>query len=101
MDWPLRCGVFMAPFHPNGQNPTLALERDLQLVEHLDRVGLKINSVAMRFRADFVGGEFTNADPAIRAQAIELTKQGIDAAAALGSDLVTVWLGFDGYDYTF
>ena len=39
MDWPLRCGVFMAPFHPNGQNPTLALERDLQLVEHLDRVG--------------------------------------------------------------
>ena len=39
MDWPLRCGVFMAPFHPNGQNPTLALERDLQLVEHLDRLG--------------------------------------------------------------
>lgn len=67
----------------------------------LDRVGLKINSVAMRFRADFVGGEYTNADPAIRAQAIELTKQGIDAAAALGSDLVTIWLGFDGYDYTF
>jgi limonene 1,2-monooxygenase len=39
MDWPLRCGIFMAPFHPAGQNPTLALERDLQLVEHLDRLG--------------------------------------------------------------
>jgi limonene 1,2-monooxygenase len=39
MDWPLRCGIFMAPFHPNGQNPTLALERDLELVEHLDRIG--------------------------------------------------------------
>lgn len=39
MDWPLRCGVFMAPFHPNGQNPTLALERDLELIEHLDRIG--------------------------------------------------------------
>ncbi|MBS1838848.1 MAG: LLM class flavin-dependent oxidoreductase, partial [Actinobacteria bacterium] len=39
MDWPLRCGVFMAPFHPNGQNPTLALQRDLELVEHLDRIG--------------------------------------------------------------
>jgi limonene 1,2-monooxygenase len=39
MDWPLRCGIFMAPFHPAGQNPTLALERDLQLVEHLDRIG--------------------------------------------------------------
>jgi len=39
MDWPLRCGIFMAPFHPNGQNPTLALERDLELIEHLDRIG--------------------------------------------------------------
>ncbi|MCP4436306.1 MAG: LLM class flavin-dependent oxidoreductase [Actinomycetia bacterium] len=39
MDWPLRCGVFMAPFHPVKQNPTLALERDLELVQHLDRLG--------------------------------------------------------------
>src|SRR5688572_4366080 len=29
----------MAPFHKPGQNPTLALERDLQLVEHLDALG--------------------------------------------------------------
>jgi limonene 1,2-monooxygenase len=29
----------MAPFHPTGQNPTLALERDLQLLEHLDALG--------------------------------------------------------------
>ncbi|MGI9578600.1 MAG: LLM class flavin-dependent oxidoreductase [Microthrixaceae bacterium] len=39
MDWPLRCGVFMAPFHPTGQNPTLALERDLELIAHLDSLG--------------------------------------------------------------
>ncbi len=39
MDWPLRCGIFLAPFHPTGQNPTLALERDLELIEHLDRLG--------------------------------------------------------------
>src|SRR5437773_4773109 len=37
--WPLRFGIFLAPFHPVGQNPTLALERDLELVEHLDRLG--------------------------------------------------------------
>src|SRR5918912_1230637 len=35
----LRFGIFLAPFHPAGENPTLALERDLQLVEHLDRLG--------------------------------------------------------------
>ncbi len=39
MEWPLRCGIFLAPFHPTGQNPTLALHRDLELIEHLDRLG--------------------------------------------------------------
>ena len=32
-------GIFLAPFHPVGQNPTLALERDLQLIEYLDQLG--------------------------------------------------------------
>src|ERR1700722_6390260 len=35
----LRFGIFMAPFHPAGENPTLALERDLELIGHLDRLG--------------------------------------------------------------
>ena len=34
----LRFGIFLAPFHPAGENPTLALQRDLELVEHLDRL---------------------------------------------------------------
>jgi limonene 1,2-monooxygenase len=39
MSVPTRFGVFMAPFHPVGQSPTLALERDLELLEHMDRLG--------------------------------------------------------------
>lgn len=35
----LRFGIFLAPFHPIGENPTLALERDLDLVELLDKLG--------------------------------------------------------------
>jgi limonene 1,2-monooxygenase len=35
----MRFGVFLAPFHAVGQSPTLALERDLELVQHLDRLG--------------------------------------------------------------
>ncbi len=36
----LRFGYFMAPFHAPGRNPpTAALERDLDLVEHLDHLG--------------------------------------------------------------
>ena len=39
MDWPLRFGIFLAPFHPAGQNPTLALERDMELIVRLDQLG--------------------------------------------------------------
>ncbi|WP_305093008.1 LLM class flavin-dependent oxidoreductase [Prescottella sp. R16] len=34
----LRFGAFVAPHHAAGQNPTVALQRDLELVEHLDRL---------------------------------------------------------------
>jgi limonene 1,2-monooxygenase len=39
MNWPLRFGMFLAPFHPVGQNPTLALQRDLELIARLDELG--------------------------------------------------------------
>lgn len=36
----LRFGVFHAPYHlPMGQNPNLALHRDLKFVQHLDELG--------------------------------------------------------------
>ena len=35
----LKFGIFMAPFHRLGDNPTLAIHRDLELIEHLDRLG--------------------------------------------------------------
>jgi limonene 1,2-monooxygenase len=36
---PLRFGIFMPPMHKTGVNPTLALHRNLQLIEHLDQLG--------------------------------------------------------------
>jgi limonene 1,2-monooxygenase len=36
---PLRFGIFLPPMHPVGQNPTLTLQRDLELIEHLDALG--------------------------------------------------------------
>ncbi|MAG36456.1 MAG: LLM class flavin-dependent oxidoreductase [Dehalococcoidia bacterium] len=35
----LKFGVFLAPFHRLGENPTLGLERDLELVQWLDYLG--------------------------------------------------------------
>lgn len=35
----MKFGIFLAPFHRVGENPTLALERDLELVQWLDHLG--------------------------------------------------------------
>ncbi len=35
----LRTGIFLAPFHALDENPTLAIDRDMALIEHLDRLG--------------------------------------------------------------
>src|SRR5579875_839410 len=35
----LRFGAFIAPFHPLAENPTLAIERDLELVVLMERLG--------------------------------------------------------------
>lgn len=38
-DPPLRFGIFLPPFHRPSQNPTLALRRDVELIERLDDLG--------------------------------------------------------------
>src|SRR5215212_3337775 len=37
----LRHGIFLPPFHPNEENPTQCLERDLALIVHLDKLGFQ------------------------------------------------------------
>ena len=35
----MQFGIFLAPFHRLGDNPTLAIRRDIEMIEHLDRLG--------------------------------------------------------------
>jgi limonene 1,2-monooxygenase len=35
----MKFGIFLAPFHRVGENPTLAMKRDMGLIEHLDYLG--------------------------------------------------------------
>lgn len=35
----MKFGIFLGPFHRLGENPTLALERDMELIEWLDKLG--------------------------------------------------------------
>src|SRR5947207_8530289 len=37
----LRHGIFLPPFHPNEENPTQCLERDLDLIVRLDKLGFQ------------------------------------------------------------
>jgi xylose isomerase len=74
-----------------------------QFARQVSDLGLGINGLAMRYYTNpaFKLGAFTNPDPAVRREAIDLTKRGIDAARAMGSSLMTIWLGQDGFDYSF
>ncbi len=64
---------------------------------------MRLNGLAMRYYgvAKLAIGAFTNPDPTIRREAIDLTRRGIDCAADLGASQLTLWLGQDGFDYSF
>lgn len=65
--------------------------------------GLALNGLAMRYYTEegFRLGAFTHPDPGVRRAAIELTKRGIDACAEMGGSQMTLWMGQDGFDYSF
>jgi xylose isomerase len=57
----------------------------------------------MRYYSDpgFKIGAFTNPDARLRRLAIDQTKRGIDQMLELGGSLMTLWMGQDGFDYSF
>lgn len=65
--------------------------------------GLALNGLALRYYTEdgFRLGAFTHPDTAVRRAAIELTKRGIDACAEMGGNQMTLWMGQDGFDYSF
>lgn len=68
----------------------------------IEDAGLAVNGMQMRWDApQFKIGAFTNPDPKVRREAIELTKRGIDVGREFGSGLMTLWMGQDGFDYCF
>lgn len=74
-----------------------------QVKQHLQDLGLAVNGFAMRYYGDpgFKIGAFTNPDARLRRMAIDQTKRGIDQMLELGGTLMTLWMGQDGFDYSF
>ena len=73
------------------------------LVNDMQKCGVALNGFAMRYYDldAYRLGAFTHPDPATRRAAIDLTKQGLDALTAAGAGLMTLWMGQDGFDYSF
>jgi xylose isomerase len=65
--------------------------------------GLTINGIAMRYYSDpgFKLGAFTHPESRVRQAAIELTKNAMDVLEKTDADLLTIWLGQDGWEYPF
>ncbi len=65
--------------------------------------GMVLNGMAMRYYTDpgYKLGAFTHPDAAVRRAAIDETKRGLDVLAEMGGNLMTLWMGQDGFDYSF
>ena len=65
--------------------------------------GLTVNGIAMRYYSDpgFKLGAFTHPNSRVRQAAIDLTKRAMDFLKQTGGDLLTIWLGQDGWEYPF
>ncbi|MBS4223322.1 sugar phosphate isomerase/epimerase family protein [Lederbergia citrea] len=86
---------------------------DLNYPEHFDQysnseiyaaikeANLEVNGLALRFRNSFKNGELGNTQEDIAEDAFILCKKAADACREIGGKVVTLWLGFDGFDYPF
>jgi len=77
---------------------------DLERVKPLvAESGLVVSAVNLNIKSDprWRNGSFTNPDVAVRREAVEWLTKAMDAAADLGTDLVTVCPLMDGWDYSF
>ncbi|WP_147106993.1 TIM barrel protein [Tateyamaria sp. syn59] len=65
--------------------------------------GMVLNGLAMRYYTDpgYKLGAFTHPDASVRREAIDETKRGLDVLAEMGGTMMTLWMGQDGFDYSF
>lgn len=82
--------------------PEMIAEKD-ELRRCVKESGLKVASVCMDTTADpvFKQGSFSSLDAGVRAKTMEDAKAAVDLAAEMGSNIMTIWPGQDGFDYLF
>ncbi|MEU9885899.1 TIM barrel protein [Sphaerisporangium sp. NPDC051011] len=83
------------PFPPGGIGTA-------EVKDALDAQGLRAIAVTPEiYTGKFAKGGFTNPDPAVRQDAIDLVAASAEVGRELGIDYVKLWPGQDGHDYPF
>ncbi len=100
-----RAGVrYFVPVLGEFLRPDLSI--DWGLVDYVKRFAENNNLVPMALGVDVSGvpqmklGSLTNPDPFIRRRALENHLEALDIAQRLGVDVVSIWPGQDGWDYS-
>jgi len=100
-----KAGVrYFAPVLAEFLRPDLSI--DWGLVDNVVRFAKENNLVPAALGVDISGipqmkmGSLTNPDPSIRRRALEIHLEALEVAARLGVDVVTIWPGQDGWDYS-
>ena len=70
-----------------------------EISRRINDAGMDFSGAAVRYRDDFLNGEFGNRKN--KTAAIDLAKETIDTVSEMGGDTVTIWLAYDGYNYSF
>jgi xylose isomerase len=84
-------------FHYPGE---LSPENRDEVLEALDGHDVYCVCAGLHLDPRFGKGGLTSPDPATRAEALRLTREGIDLAGELGAHFV-LWPGIEGYNYPF
>jgi xylose isomerase len=94
----VRGGDGIEPVYPQDFLPDVA-----ESVEMIRQAGMPVSAVNVNVKGDaiFRRGSFTAPDPAVRRQAVDYVKTGMDLAAELGTDMVTCCPLIDGHNYSF
>lgn len=83
--------------YPFSHGATLAEVKDALDAADLKPIGITPDIYLRRFGR----GAFTNPDPGVRAEAMDLLHEAAGAVRDLGARYVKVWPGQDGWDYPF
>jgi xylose isomerase len=94
----VRGGDGIEPVYPQDFLPNIS-----QSVDIIRQAGMPLSAVNVNVKGDavFRRGSFTAPDPAVRRQAVDYLKTGMDLAAELGTGMVTCCPLIDGHNYSF